>query len=190
MACDVAQADAVRAAFARLPAGLRLGVVVHAAAVNVDGLLVRARDADLRAMLDTNLLGALHVSRAAVRSMLRPGGPAGCIVHIGSVVGQCGSAGQTAYAASKSGLLGLTRSLAKEVATAGIRVNLVVPGFVDAGMTESLPATRRDALRARIPLGRFGSIDDVVQAVRFCIFHAPYMTGQALTVDGGLCLVS
>ncbi|KAK5931408.1 hypothetical protein CgunFtcFv8_027559 [Champsocephalus gunnari] len=131
-------------------------------------------------MLHTNLLGSMLTCRAALRSMLRP--PGGAIVNIGSVVGLKGNAGQSVYSASKSGLQGFTRSLAKEVASRNVRVNLLLPGFIRTNMTEGLEDSERP-----IPLRRFGTGQEVAQAVLF-LLESQYVTGAELLVDGGLHL--
>lgn len=146
-----------------------------------DALLLRSKSEDMVSVLHTNLLGSMFTCRAALRSML---GHGGAIVNIGSVVGLKGNAGQCVYSASKAGLEGFTRSLAKEVAARNIRVNLVAPGFIQTDMTVGL---LKEEVVKRIPMGRFGEPADVAQSVLF-LLESPYITGQILIADGGLQL--
>ena len=191
LACDVGDADAVRALFAEL--GGRhapLTSVIHAAGVTSDQLLVRASDAALDDVVRTNLLGAMYVARAAVQPMLaqaRKHDAGASIVLVSSIVGLDGNKGQTAYAASKAGLVGLTRSLAKEYGARGIRVNCLAPGFIETDMTHEMGHEARQAICAQTPLGRLGSVDDVADAALF-LDAAPFVTGQVLRVDGGLTI--
>jgi 3-oxoacyl-[acyl-carrier protein] reductase len=165
----------------------RLDIVVNNAGVTRDGLLLRMSDEQWREVLDVNLTGAFNVIRAAARPMMRQ--RAGRIVNISSVVGLIGNAGQANYAASKAGLLGLTKATARELASRGITVNAIAPGFIDEGMTEHLGDDVRSALQAQIPLGRLGTADDVASAVAFLASDAAsYLTGQTLSVDGGMVM--
>src|SRR5205823_1786433 len=152
--------------------------------VTRDGLLLRMEEADWDAVLDVNLKGAFLCTKAVLKTMVRQ--KAGCIVNVTSVMGLRGNAGQGNYAAAKSGLIGLTKSAAWEVASRGIRVNAVAPGFITTRMTGGLPeAVTAEALK-RIPLGRFGRPEDVAGAVVFLWFRAAsYVTGQGGGVDGG-----
>ncbi|XP_067086000.1 carbonyl reductase family member 4 isoform X1 [Osmerus mordax] len=159
-----------------------ISYLVNAAGINKDSLLLRARPEDMVSVLHTNLLGSMLTSRAALRSMLRARG--GAIVNIGSVVGLKGNSGQCVYSASKAGLEGFTRSLAKEVASRNVRVNLLAPGFIRTDMTAGL--SEEEGARS-IPLGRLGEPEEVAQAVLFLLL-SPYVTGQVLAVDGGLQL--
>ena len=163
----------------------RLDVLVNNAGMTRDALLARLRDEDLEAVLDANLKGALRCARAALRPMLKQ--REGRIIQVTSVVGEQGNAGQTAYAASKAGLVGMTRSLALEVARRGITVNAVAPGFIDTDMTREL---NQEPILAAIPLGRMGQPEEVAGAVRFLAFDpaAAYITGQVLQVDGGMVM--
>lgn len=163
----------------------RIDHLVNNAGVARDALLLRVRSADWQAVLDTNLGGAMRLSRAVLPAMLKA--RAGRIVNIGSVIGEMGNAGQTAYAASKAGLIGLTKALAREVASRSITVNCVTPGFIDTEMTRNLPEKTRAEMAARIPLGRLGTPSDVAGAVVFLLSDAAaYVTGAVLRVNGGL----
>lgn len=159
--------------------------VVHNAGITADNLLLRLDDAALLKVLQTNLLGAMSLSRACLRSMMKA--RSGRIICIGSVVGSTGNAGQTNYAASKAGLEGFVRALAREVGSRGITVNLVAPGFIDTDMTRALSDEQRAALQKDIPLGRLGAADDVAAAVAFLAgAEAAYVTGHTLHVNGGM----
>lgn len=161
-----------------------LDLLVNNAGLTRDGLVLRMSEADWDAVLDTNLKGAFACARAAIRSMLRTGGR---IINVTSVVGAAGNAGQANYAASKAGLIGLTKALAKEYAGRGILVNAVAPGFIDTDMTRGLPDRVKEELLRQIPLGRFGSAEDVAGAVAFLAGpDAAYLTGQVVHVNGGM----
>lgn len=189
--CDVRDASSVDAAVANVVEALGCPtVLVNCAGITGgDSLLVRTQPNRLQDVIETNLLGPLLLSRAVSKAMLRQKiGAGGSIVNIGSVVGSDGNAGQAAYAASKAGLGGLTRSLARELGPRGIRVNLVEPGFIDAGMTSELPEARAEAVAAAVPLeSRLGTAAEVASVVCFLASSdASYVTGQTLRVDGGL----
>jgi 3-oxoacyl-[acyl-carrier protein] reductase len=163
----------------------RLDILVNNAGLTRDGLIVRMDEAEWDAVLDVNLKGAFLCTKAALKRMMRQ--KSGCIVNITSVMGLRGNAGQANYAASKSGLIGLTKSTAWEVASRGIRVNAVAPGFITTRMTEGLPEEVTAEALKRIPLGRLGRPEDVAGVVVFlCSEAASYMTGQVLVVDGGM----
>jgi 3-oxoacyl-[acyl-carrier protein] reductase len=162
-----------------------IDILVNNAGLTRDGLIARMPDEDWRTVIDTNLGGAFATCRAAARGMMKR--RSGTIVNMTSVVGVHGNPGQTNYAASKAGLIGLTKALARELASRGVRVNAVAPGYIETGLTDVLPDTVREALLASTPLGRLGSPEDVAGAVRFlCSAEASFITGEVLLVDGGL----
>ena len=161
----------------------KLDVLVNNAGVARDNLVLRMKEEDFQAVLDVNLKGAFLMAKAASRSMLRL--RSGRIINIASVVGQSGNAGQANYAASKAGLIGLTKSLAREFASRQVLVNAVAPGYIRTAMTDGFPEEAR--LLEMVPLGRLGSGDDVAKAVLFLAGEdSPYITGQVLAVNGGI----
>jgi 3-oxoacyl-[acyl-carrier protein] reductase len=160
-------------------------VLVNNAGVTRDGLLVRMPDEDWRNVLDTNLGGTFNTCRAASRGMMKR--RSGAIVNISSVVGVHGNPGQTNYAASKAGIIGFTKALARELGSRGVRANVVAPGYIATRLTNELPEELRQTMLANTPLGRFGKPQDVAGAVRFlCSDAAAFVTGEVLLVDGGL----
>jgi 3-oxoacyl-[acyl-carrier protein] reductase len=162
-----------------------LDILVNNAGLTRDGLIARMSDEDWHAVLDTNLGGVFHTCRAAARGMMRK--RAGAIVNLTSVVGIHGNPGQTNYAASKAGIIGFTKSLARELASRGVRVNAVAPGYIQTALTEVLPEEVQQAILANTPLARLGTPEDVAGAVRFlCSDEASFVTGEVLLVDGGL----
>ena len=183
---DVADTAACARCVEQLMAGEgRLDVLVNNAGVAVDGLAVRVKDEDWDRQLDTNLKGAFALARAAARPMMKQ--RAGAMVNLVSVVGEMGNVGQAAYAASKAGLIGLTKALARELASRNVRVNAVSPGFIDTDMTSKISAEMRQRLLEAIPLGRLGTADEVAWAVLFLASDAAsYTTGTVLQVNGGM----
>ena len=165
-----------------------LHILVNNAGVSADTLTLRLSEADWDRVLDTDLKGAFLTTKAALRAMLRQRW--GRIINIASVVAYTGNAGQASYAAAKAGLLGLTRSVAREVATRGITANVVAPGLIDTAMTEHLPEEIHQWMLGQVPMGRPGSADDVAAAVAFLASDdAAYMTGQVIKVDGGMVML-
>ncbi len=162
-----------------------LDVLVNNAGLTRDGLLARMSDEDWRVVLETNLGGTFHTCRAAARGMMKR--RAGAIVNVSSIVGLHGNPGQTNYSASKAGIIGFTKALARELGNRGVRANVVAPGYVATRLTDDLPEELRGAMLASTPLGRLGRPEDVAGAVRFlCSDEASYVTGEVLLVDGGL----
>jgi 3-oxoacyl-[acyl-carrier protein] reductase len=187
-ACDVANEDSVNAAVAAIEKALGpVDVLVNNAGVTKDNVFLRLTDADWDTVLEANLKGAFRTIRAASRGMMKKRW--GRIINVSSVVGLIGNKGQANYAASKAGLLGLTRSIARELASRGITVNAVAPGFIDTDMTANLTPEQREALAKQIPLERLGKPEDVAAAVLFLASEtSAYITGQVLVVDGGMVM--
>ena len=184
--CDVTDPGQVEAAFAQVESVIgTVEVLVANAGITRDTLLMRMSDEDWDQVIATNLTGAFRVARRAARPMIR--GRFGRIVFISSVVGQMGSAGQVNYAASKSGLVGMARSLARELGSRGVTANVVAPGFVETDMTAELGEDLVKKYAEQIPLGRLGSVDDIAGTVEFLASDAAgYITGAVIPVDGGL----
>ena len=185
--CDVTDTASVDAAFAAAEEKLGgpIEVLVANAGITRDGLLMRMSDEDFDSVVDTNLTGAFRCARRASKGMIKL--RKGRIVFISSVVGLYGSAGQTNYAANKSALVGLARSISRELGGRGITANVVAPGFVETDMTAELPEDRKKVYLAGIPAGRFASPEEVAAAVRFIASEdAAYITGAVIPVDGGL----
>jgi 3-oxoacyl-[acyl-carrier protein] reductase len=187
-AVDVADHAAVRALCETILADLgRVDILVNNAGITRDGLSMRMPIEDWDDVIDTNLKGAFNFIQALERSMIKQ--RSGRIINISSVIGLMGNAGQANYAASKAGLFGLTRSVARELATRGITANAIAPGFIETDMTNALPESIRTGILGQIPLGRFGAPADVAHAVAFLASdQAAYITGQILTVDGGMVM--
>jgi len=185
---DVADATAVAAFVAQTQSEFgRLDIAVANAGQAVDGLILRAKPADIDRMLDVNLKSAFYLCTAVAKPMMKQ--RIGAIVLVSSIVGVAGNAGQAAYAASKAGLLGLAKSVAKELGSRNVRVNAVAPGLIETAMTESMPEQARAHYLATIPLGRAGSPEDVSGVVTFlCSDAARYVTGQTIVVDGGFLM--
>jgi 3-oxoacyl-[acyl-carrier protein] reductase len=185
---DVADYTATAVAFEEIVKTFgRVDILVNNAGVRSDQLLVRMKPAEWDTVIHTNLSGMFHCARAAVRTMLRQRW--GRIIAITSVVGMMGNAGQTNYAASKAGLIGFTKALAKELGPRGITVNAVAPGFIETDMTRTLSDTQRQALLQHIPLGSLGTPDDVAACVLFLASdEARYITGEVVSVSGGLTI--
>jgi 3-oxoacyl-[acyl-carrier protein] reductase len=164
-----------------------LDILVNNAGLTRDTLLVRMSDEDWRAVIDTNLGGAFNTCRAVVRGMIRR--RSGSIVNVASIVGLRGNPGQTNYSASKAGIIGFTKSLARELGSRGVRANVVAPGYVSTRLTDVLGVDLKRQMLQATPLGRFGDPEDVGAAVRFlCSDEASFITGEVLLVDGGLAM--
>jgi len=164
-----------------------IAILVNNAGITRDNLLVRMKEDDWDAIMATNLKPAFQLAKAVLRGMMKA--RRGRIIQIGSVVGSSGNPGQTNYAAAKAALVGFTKSLALEVGSRDITVNCVAPGFIDTDMTQAMPEAQRDALLARIPLGRLGTPDDIAHAVAFLASpRAGYITGATLHVNGGMLM--
>jgi 3-oxoacyl-[acyl-carrier protein] reductase len=162
-----------------------LDILVNNAGITRDTLLARMPDDDWRAVIETNLSGCFYTCRAAVRGMMKR--RSGSIVNVSSIVGLHGNPGQTNYGAAKAGIIGFTKSLARELGGRGVRANVVAPGYVESRLTEVLPEELRGQMLANTPLGRLGDPGDVAGAVRFlCSDEASFITGEVLLVDGGL----
>ena len=188
VACDVAQADQVEGAIAGAERALGpIDILVNNAGLTRDNILLRLTDADWTVVLDANLKGAFYTTRAVIKGMMKR--RAGRIVNITSIVGLTGNKGQANYAASKAGLIGFTKSVAKEYASRGVLANCVAPGFIETDMTAALPDEARASLLQDIAVGRLGRPEDVAGAVLFLASDlAGYITGQVLVVDGGMVI--
>jgi 3-oxoacyl-[acyl-carrier protein] reductase len=184
--CDITDAAAVEAAFAEVEAAHGpVEVLVANAGITADGLLVRMSDDDWATVIDTNLTGSFRLAKRAVSKMMRA--RRGRIIFISSVVGLLGSGGQVNYAASKAGLVGMARSIAREYGSRGITANVVAPGFVETDMTDTLSDELKAQYKAQVPLGRYASTDEIASAITWLASDgAAYITGAVIPVDGGL----
>lgn len=185
---DVSNAEDVKTLVkAALDAFGRVDCLVNNAGITRDGLLMRMKENDFDAVLSTNLKGAFLTSQAVTRPLLKS--TSGRIINIASVVGITGNAGQANYAAAKAGLIGLTKSVARELAGRHVTVNAVCPGFIQTDMTDALTEAQREATLGQIPFNRFGQVDDVANLVSFLASdQAAYVTGQTIAVDGGMTM--
>lgn len=185
---DVSNSEAVDALIKTVEADIGpIDILINNAGVTRDNVLMRLKDEDWTDVLDTNLRGAFNTIRAVSRGMMKR--RAGRVINISSVVGISGNKGQANYAASKAGLIGLTKSVARELASRGVLVNAIAPGYIDTDMTSDLPEAAREALLEQISLGRLGEPEDIAGVVRFLAGPAAsYMTGQVLVVDGGMVI--
>ena len=185
---DVAEAEATNSAINSILADAgRLDILVNNAGITRDGLLVRMKEDDWDAVLATNLTGAFHCSRRAAKAMMKQRW--GRIVNVTSVTGEMGQQGQANYAASKGGLIALTKAMARELATRSITVNAVSPGFVETDMTAELPDSVKETLLTQIPMGRIGHPEEVAATVTFLVSDAAsYITGQVVRVNGGILM--
>ncbi len=183
---DVSSTSDVEALFAKISEAFgKLDILVNNAGITRDGLLMRMKDADWDAVIDTNLKGAFVCTREAVKLMGKAKG--GSIVNISSVVGEMGNAGQSNYCASKAGLIGLTKAVAREYAKRNITVNAITPGFIETDMTGVLSPSVKEDLMKQIPAGRFGKPEDIANAVFFLVSEmGSYVTGHVLSVNGGM----
>lgn len=188
LAVDVSDPEAVEGAVKGAVKEFgRVDILVNNAGINDDGLLIRMKLEQWKRVLDVNLSGAFYATKAVARPMLKAEG--GRIINISSVIGQMGNAGQANYAASKAGLFGLTKSVAKELGSRGITVNAIAPGFIETDMTAELSSEAKTALLGQIPLGSLGQADDVAELALFLASPgARYITGQTFNVDGGLVM--
>jgi NAD(P)-dependent dehydrogenase (short-subunit alcohol dehydrogenase family) len=184
--CDVSSSESVDQAFTEIEEKFGpVQVAVANAGITKDGLIMRMSDEDINEVINTNLIGAIRVARRATKNMMKA--RSGRIIFISSVVGLMGSAGQVNYAASKAGLVGAARSLARELGSRGVTANVIAPGFIDTEMTAELPAERKAEILANVPLGRYGSTEEIAEIVKFIAStQAGYISGAVIPVDGGL----
>ena len=186
LGADVSKVEEVKKMIAEIKERFgRLDILVNNAGINEDSLLLRMKSEGWEKVINTNLTGTFNCTREALKLILKS--DSGCIINISSVVGQIGNAGQCNYAAAKAGIIGFTRSLAREMAGRNVRVNAVAPGFIDTDMTAKLSQEVREKLLAQIPMGKLGSPEDVANAVLFLSQPSSgYITGQTINVDGGM----
>lgn len=183
---DVSDPAAVDAQFENIAKNHgALAVLVNNAGITIDSLLLRLKNEDLDRMLDIDLKGAIYCTRAAVKGMMKS--RAGSIIQVSSVIGEMGNAGQSAYAAAKAGLIGFSKSVAREMGSRQVRVNVITPGFIETEMTQGLTDAQKEAILRTIPLGFLGSSEDVAELVAFLASPASrYLTGQVIGVNGGM----
>lgn len=188
MQCDVSDFQACEAFFKKVTGQFgKVDILVNNAGITKDGLLMKLSEEDFDSVVDTNLKGTFHCMRFASRQMIRQ--KSGRIINLSSVSGVMGNAGQTNYAASKAGVIGLTKAAARELAQRNVTVNAIAPGFIWTDMTEKLPERVRETAAAQIPMGHFGSVEDIAYIAAFLASEeAAYITGQVLCVDGGMAM--
>ncbi|NMA42330.1 MAG: 3-oxoacyl-ACP reductase FabG [Oligosphaeraceae bacterium] len=187
-ACDVAQTkQAEQVVNDMLAAYGKIDILINNAGITKDNLLMRLSEEDWDAVINTNLKGVYNFCKAATRSMMKA--KYGRIINVSSVVALCGNAGQCNYAAAKAGIIGFSKSLAKELAGRNVTVNVIAPGFINTDMTEMLPDQIKEKLKENIPLGRIGKPEEIAETVAFlCAQNAAYITGQVISVDGGMSM--
>ena len=185
---DVSKADQVERAFKEAESTLgKVDILVNNAGITRDNLLMRMKEEDWEQVIDTNLKGVFLCTKAVARTMMKK--RSGRIINISSIVGIVGNPGQANYVAAKSGVIGMTKTIAKELAGRGITVNAVAPGYIDTDMTSRLDDTIKEQMLSAIPLGRFGKPEDVAEVVKFLASDAAaYITGQTIQVDGGMVM--
>jgi 3-oxoacyl-[acyl-carrier protein] reductase len=185
--CSVTDEKTIETMLDTIAAKGSIDVVVNNAGITKDGLVFRMTTEDWEQVLLTNLTSAFFVCRTAARHMIKK--RTGSIINVSSVVGITGNGGQTNYSASKAGLIGFSKSLAKEVASRGVRVNVVAPGFIDTAMTDKIPEEAKEKLKSAIPLGRTGKPEEIASAVLFLASDmASYITGEIIKIDGGMAM--
>jgi len=186
--CDVSAGESVEAMFAEVLAKYgQIDILVNNAGITRDNLLMRMSEEDFEAVIDTNLKGAFLCSKAVIKPMMKQ--RSGRIINISSVSGVVGNAGQVNYSAAKAGMIGMTKSIAREVSSRGITVNAIAPGFIKTDMTEKLSDKIKEAVTANIPLGHFGEPEDIAKTVVFLASDdSRYITGQTINVDGGMAI--
>jgi len=182
---DVSCETEVDKAFKSIAEKGKLEVLINNAGITVDSLLLRLKSEDLNKTLDVDLKGAIYCSRAATKLMMK--NRSGSIIQISSVIAECGNPGQSAYAAAKSGLIGFSKSIAKELSSRNIRVNVITPGYIATDMTQALTDTQKEAIVRQIPLGFLGQPEDIANMVGFLVSQeSRYITGQTIGINGGM----